>query len=103
MMRWPLMWRSTHALLLERTSLQLTVQLQLAGANLQQAITERRYWQSRAERLTDHALFRRGEITAPVFQDTPPKSADPTSRLFEALRVTEIESQPPASPVATMT
>lgn len=98
-MRWPLMWRSTHDLLLERTSAQLTA----AAVNVQQAILERRYWQSRAERLTDHALFRRGEITAPVFQDLPAKSPDPTSRLFEALRVTEIESQPPASPVATMT
>jgi hypothetical protein len=84
---------------MERSSSQLTA----AAATVQQAMIERRYWQQRAERLTDHALFKRGEITAPVFQESPAKSTDPTARLFEALRVTEIETMKPASLVTPMT
>jgi len=98
-MRWPLMWRSTHDLKLERVSAQLTT----AAVNFQHAAMERRYWQERAERLLEHGRFKRGEITSPVFQDPPAKKAsdDGPTRLFEALRHTEIESRP-AAPVTPM-
>ena len=99
-MPWPLMWTTTHAMLIARQQ----EQLQAAHNALIEAIVERRYWQKKAEMLLDHALFKRGEITAPVFQEPEKKSGtDPMTRMMGALGITEIESARPAGPVPPMT
>ena len=57
----------------------------LAGleARLGVVETDRDYWRSRCERLTDAALLRRGEVAGPVFADPRP-SADPVRNVFAA-------------------
>lgn len=72
---------------------------------LQRAERERDYWQQKAERLLDAALFKRQEITAPIFQESKPSSNAPLLGVISAMTRTEIDSSkrvPPAVPVTPM-
>src|SRR5262245_22496813 len=46
----------------------LEAQVLVLDDRLTRATTERDYWKKKAEQLLDMALFKRGEITAPVFE-----------------------------------
>jgi hypothetical protein len=62
-------------------------------ASLAQARGDRDYWKDKAERLLDAALFKRGEVTAPVFTKAErPKSPFAMPTFLGGLNVTEIES-----------
>jgi hypothetical protein len=54
---------------------------------------QRDYWRSKAEKLLDSALMRRGETAEPVFSPSPTPSVERTmGSIFGPLAVTEIES-----------
>ena len=97
-MHWPLMWRATHDSLM---------QAQRAYSDLRfiQASGDASYWKLKAERLLDMALFKRGEITAPVFQERekPRETTDPMLKILGAMQVREVETlKRPAEPVTPM-
>lgn len=67
-------------------------------------ISERDYWKDKAEKLLDAALFKRGEVTSPVFAKPERAKASPFGipAVLGSLNVHEIESAKPAAPVVPM-
>lgn len=87
-MWWPFSHRETPRAVLEARILALQDQLR---ATTEQLV----YWRTRAERLTDAALAKRGEIHEPVFVDRKPANPDAElTRIFGGLAVQTIESKP---------
>lgn len=92
------MWRAIH----DVEVISLKMALRNTEAALDGALDHARYWQDRAEKLLDHALFKANAVTAPVFQPPPPPQVDPMMRVLGALGKTEVELKPPAAPVTPM-
>jgi len=72
---------------------------------VQRAEGERDYWQQKAERLLDAALFKRQETTAPIFQESKPAEGSPMLKVIGAMTTMQIDSSkrvPPAVPVTPM-
>ena len=73
----------------------VTTEKAAQGEALRATIERETYWRSKAELLLDQTLFRRGEVTTPVFSASPQPAtaAAPTlAGLFSAMAVTEVES-----------
>jgi hypothetical protein len=93
-------WRNA-AEMQERVTLSLAAEMRLERERLAEMRAERDYWRSKAELLLDSTLFRRGEITQPVFSPPPKPLVDHTmGAIFSPLAVTEIESGKRSRPVA---
>lgn len=60
------------------------------------------YWRDKAEKLLDAALFKRGEVTMPVFSKPERRAPSTVHDFMSALRVTEITTAKPAEPVTPM-
>lgn len=64
---------------------------------------ERDYWRTRAERLLDMALFKRHEITAPVFEERKSlPDRNPLLHVLGAMNTMETDSAKRASTAAPM-
>lgn len=74
----------------------------LMCVRIEELKVEREYWKDKAEKLLDAALFKRGEISAPVFAKPVAQHQDPIKSMMSALSITEIDSTKPASPVTPM-
>jgi hypothetical protein len=84
----------------------LEAQLVLLEDRVQRASIERDYWKSKAEQLLDMALFKRGEITAPVFEERKVVAdRNPMLTVLGAMNTMEIDSSKkrPASTAAPVT
>jgi len=88
-------WVSRHEARLEG-------RIALLEDRLQRAEWEREYWRTKAERLLDMALFKRGEITAPIFKESPPATDSPMLRVLGAMN-THVTDTSKRQPVSTAT
>ena len=93
-MKW---WRSAY-------EAQLEERVKYLEARAEQAELRCDYWQHKTERLLDMALFKRGEITAPVFEESKAQpDVNPMLRILGAMSTTETDSSKRASTAMPVT
>ena len=95
-MKW---WRTSYEARLEE-------RLTYLEERARQAEARCLYWQQKAERLLDAALFKRGEIVAPVFEPDKPAPTSSLLGIIAAMNTTETDTSkrmPLASPAMPMT
>ena len=71
---------------------ELETELRLTRVRVRELGEECDYWRTRAERLLDNALARKGEAIAPVMAPQAPSQEKTFGSVFGPLAVTEIES-----------
>lgn len=81
-MKW---WKSAYEARLEERLTYLEERILLAEER-------ERYWQGKAERLLDAALFKNREINAPVFEETKPAPPSSLLGIVAAMNTTETDS-----------
>jgi hypothetical protein len=87
-MRWPFVLRKVHELeVVNRDAV-----IELIARNCKEAQAQAEYWRVRAERLTDAALARKGEIHEPTFVERKPAPASPLAAMARSMGVKEIDS-----------
>jgi len=75
-----------------QTWLQLQTALARAEQRAVSAEEAAAYWRSKAEKLLDAALLKRGEVTDFVFSEPPAAPTTPVDTLFRAMSHQEIDS-----------
>ncbi len=88
-MTWPLMFRSTHALALEKERAASA----LAAFRAAQAESQAEYWRRRAELFLDRAAARAGVSHEPVMRENPVAGIDPyAANPFGGIGISMIDS-----------
>jgi hypothetical protein len=85
----------------ETTIARLVAHVEAQERQIADLRAERDYWRTRAERLIDAGLARRGEIHEPVMQAAAPKPASGLAGLFAGLGVDEINRSTPGQVAST--